>query len=268
MASVPEHLETVLVRYGTTAAAEATRLERRPAPTQEEQNRIRLLRSGIPPLIAKANRSLTDIQLRGAGLTDSARQRVMEGIAEYVSDIEGALGVPQRTTPMPQATGGYEALGDAPHPIDIATNDRAHGDAHTLRDHGPALPYRHAAGTKTVEGRLLLTHDGWPDRRNQSYQWTSIGVINATVNEAVRARWEEIRSALAVSGRFEATYDSGGEVGRGFINAHALGFGPAPQPEPHATSWVTLTLIHIPGPPAGFYVVRSFPTGVPGGLGG
>jgi hypothetical protein len=171
---------------------------------------------------------------------------------------------------MPQASGAYAALPDTPPEIDIAANDRAHPPpaAHTLDRHGPDLPRRHIAAVRTIEGRLLLTHDGWRERANQSYQWTSIGAINDYINARLRARWEEIRSALAVSGQFEETRDSGGLVGHGFINASALGFGPAPRPEPHATSWVTLTLRHIPGPPAGFFVVRAFPTGVPGGMGG
>ena len=120
---------------------------------------------------------------------------------------------------------------------------------------------------RTIAGRLYPPPNQWGPQANQSYQWTSIQLINETVNTRLRARWEEVRSALAVNGRFEDTYDSGGLVGRGFINAGALGLGPV-RPAPHATSWVTLTLELIQGAPPRFYIVRAFPTGVPGGMGG
>jgi len=77
------------------------------------------------------------------------------------------------------------------------------------------------------------------------------------VNDAIRARWADVKLHLAFNGIFEETFDAGRTVGQGFVNANAESGGP-PRSLLTPTNHVRLILAFAP-PPDGFHIVVAMP---------
>jgi len=108
----------------------------------------------------------------------------------------------------------------------------------------------------TIEGRIF-GEPRWSRRVNYSYRWQSNDELNDVVNEAIRARWADVKLHLAFNGIFEETFDAGRTVGQGFVNANADSGGP-PRSLLTPTNHVRLILAVAP-PPAGFHIVVAMP---------
>ena len=117
----------------------------------------------------------------------------------------------------------------------------------------PTARRREAA---TIEGRIF-GEPPWNRRVNYSYRWQSNDELNDVVNEAIRARWADIKLHLAFNGIFEETFDAGRTVGQGFVNANAEAGGP-PRSLRTPTNHVRLILAFAP-PPDGFHIVVAMP---------
>ena len=165
-----------------------------------------------------------------------------------------------------EATNSYNSLGDEPPRLNIGQNDAAHAadGAHTVERHGPNVPLNRgdaAPGDRTIEGRIY-GDPPWGRPENWSYRWMDESTMNRTVNDYVRANWDNIRSSLALDGEFDATFDAGHRTGEGFYNEGMYGAGPR-SAHYGQTSHVTLRLRLIPGDPPQFMVVTAFPSGLP-----
>jgi len=108
----------------------------------------------------------------------------------------------------------------------------------------------------TIEGRIF-GEPPWSRRVNYSYRWQSNDELNDVVNDAIRARWADVKLHLAFNGIFEETFDAGRTVGQGFVNANADSGGP-PRSLLTPTNHVRLILAVAP-PPAGFHIVVAMP---------
>ena len=108
----------------------------------------------------------------------------------------------------------------------------------------------------TIEGRIF-GEPRWSRRVNYSYRWQSNDELNDVVNEAIRARWADVKLHLAFNGIFEETFDAGRTVGQGFVNANADSGGP-PRSLLTPTNHVRLILAFAP-PPDGFHIVVAMP---------
>jgi len=117
----------------------------------------------------------------------------------------------------------------------------------------PTARRREAA---TIEGRIF-GEPPWNRRVNYSYRWQSNDELNDVVNDAIRARWADIKLHLAFNGIFEETFDAGRNVGQGFVNANAESGGP-PRSLLTPTNHVRLILAFAP-PPHGFHIVVAMP---------
>ena len=117
----------------------------------------------------------------------------------------------------------------------------------------PTARRREAA---TIEGRIF-GEPPWNRRVNYSYRWQSNDELNDVVNDAIRARWADIKLHLAFNGIFEETFDAGRNVGQGFVNANAEAGGP-PRSLLTPTNHVRLILAFAP-PPDGFHIVVAMP---------
>jgi hypothetical protein len=157
----------------------------------------------------------------------------------------------------------YDGLGDAPPKFNIADNDRNYESlgAHTLEHHGPQLPLtRGAPNVRTLEGRLYGDAP-WPKPENWSYRWLDVPTMNRAINEYVSSHWEQIRSVLAMDGRFKTTFDAGRVVGEGYFNRGMYGTGPTAATYAK-TAFVELRMRLVPGTdPPQVFVVTAFPSG-------
>ncbi|HEV2782705.1 MAG TPA: hypothetical protein VGX25_25215 [Actinophytocola sp.] len=165
-----------------------------------------------------------------------------------------------------EAIDTYNGLGEEPPRLNIGQNDAAHaGDgAHTVERHGPDVPLNRGdapPGDRTIEGRIY-GDPPWNRPENWSYRWTDESTMNRTVNDYVRANWDDIRSELALNGQFEGTFDAGHRVGEGFYNDGMHGSGPR-NAHYAQTSYVTVRLRLVPGDPPGVMVVTAYPSGLP-----
>ncbi|WP_157437135.1 hypothetical protein [Actinoplanes subtropicus] len=158
---------------------------------------------------------------------------------------------------------GYDNLGDEPPKFDVALNDAAHraDDAHTVDRHGPDVPLRRDPTMRTIEGRIY-GDTGWARPMNASFRWTDHSTMNRTVNDYVRAHWEQIRNNLATDGVHQATFDAGHRIGEGFVNTGMGGAGPR-RAQYMTTSVVRILIAIAPGtdPPEPF-IVTAFPAGL------
>jgi hypothetical protein len=172
----------------------------------------------------------------------------------------------QQELALRQATDTYNDLGDDPPRLNVGENDAAHGSngAHTVERHGPDVPLRQGdapPGDRTIEGRIY-GDPPWGRPENWSYRWSDTSTMNRTVNDYIRANWENIRSDLALNGEHSATFDAGHRTGEGFYNEGMHGSGPR-SAHYGQTSYATVRLRLIPGNPPSFMVVTAFPSGLP-----
>ena len=154
-----------------------------------------------------------------------------------------------------------DRLGDEPPKLNIAVNDNRYraGNAHTNRDHGPAIPLRRDSSVKTIEGRIY-GDDGWPRPANGSFRWSDPSTMNRTINDYVSQNWERIRNNLAIAGEHEDVFNAGHRIGEGFVNRGMYGAGP--RDARYATTSAVRIVIHLaPGsdPPEPF-ILTAFPT--------
>jgi uncharacterized membrane protein HdeD (DUF308 family) len=155
-----------------------------------------------------------------------------------------------------------DALGENPRRVNLNAEDpiRAADDAHTLERHGADVPLRRGdapPGSRTIEGRIH-GDPPWGEAENGSARWLSDSVMNNTVNEYIRANWEQIKLDLSLNGRHRANFDAGHAVGEGFFNSGMGGTGPRVAVYGQ-TSIVRITIILDAGPPVDFYVLTTFP---------
>ncbi|MGW4351641.1 alpha/beta hydrolase [Nocardia sp. NPDC004582] len=160
----------------------------------------------------------------------------------------------------------YEALGEEPPRVNIGENDAAYsaGGAHTIERHGPEVPLNRVdapPGDRTIEGRIYGDQP-WGPQQNWSYRWTDVSTMNRTINDYLRANWENIRTDLALNGEHSAIFDAGHSVGEGFYNQGMGGVGPR-LAHYTQTSHAKVVLTLIPGTPPSFMVLTAFPSGLP-----
>jgi len=174
----------------------------------------------------------------------------------------------QHEIELRRVMGIYDELGERPPRINIEANDAEHaGDgAHTLERHGPDIPLERAdapAG-RTIEGRIFGDAP-WDRPENWSYRWLDSSTMNRTINDIIRANWEQIRSDLAQHGEFNGTFDAGKAVGDGFFNERQAlpGGRAAPVAKYGVTGYVFLRLVLLAGEPARFFVETAYPSGLP-----
>jgi hypothetical protein len=157
----------------------------------------------------------------------------------------------------------YEKLGGEPPKFNVANNDALfRGDgAHTSERHGPDVPLRRDAASRTIEGRIY-GDSPWTRMENFSHRWTDPSTMNRTINDYVRENWEDIRSNLATDGVHRVKFDAHHRVGEGYFNVGMHGAGPR-QSRYSTTSFVSLTFRLVPGsdPPQPF-IVTAFPSGL------
>ena len=145
----------------------------------------------------------------------------------------------------------YNALGDEPPKVNMAKNDAAYTDAHTLERHGPDIPLERGSapvGDRTIEGRIY-GDEPWrtpgpppPDKPdNYSYKWKDASTMNRTVNDYLQNNWEQVRSDIALNGGHDATFNTGHAVGEGYSNSSYHTSNP-PNAVYGQTSMVTITI--------------------------
>jgi hypothetical protein len=172
----------------------------------------------------------------------------------------------QQELALRQATETYDALGEDPPRLNIAANDATYGSngAHTNERHGPDVPLRRGdaqPGDRTIEGRIY-GDPPWGNSQNWSYRWSDASTMNRTVNDYIRANWDDIRSDLALNGEHSRTFRAENRTGEGFYNEGMYGAGP--QSAHYAqTNYATVRLRLVPGNPPTFMVVSAFPSGLP-----
>lgn len=163
-----------------------------------------------------------------------------------------------------------------PPTIDIAANDAAYHDqgAHTGERHGSFVPLwiRDALpGEKSIESRVA-SGEGWNGQESKSFRWLSVDIMNKTLTEHIRSRWDKIKLELALYGAYDGPKNAQGQlrstpagevVGEGFEQVH----GPV---RPDATSDIvyyfregtsfTVRIRLIDGTPPRIMILTSFPS--------
>ena len=154
----------------------------------------------------------------------------------------------------------YTQLGEKPTKVDMDLNDARNPRAHTTERHGNAIDAVRDPNKKTIEGRIHGDAP-WTRAENFSYKWKDKATMNRTVNEYIQNNWEQIRSDLALKGRYEADFNAGKAVGEGYFNSGQGGVG-ARQSVYHQTSNVKITIELVPNSnPAEMYIIRAYPNG-------
>ncbi|WP_169812678.1 WXG100-like domain-containing protein [Nocardia acidivorans] len=160
----------------------------------------------------------------------------------------------------------YNALGEDPPRVNIGANDAAYGarGAHSVERHGSDVPLNRVdapPGDRTIEGRIY-GDPPWRRQENWSYRWLDESTMNRTVNDYLRANWENIRSDLALTGEHSAVFDAGHRIGEGFYNEGMFGVGQR-STQYAQTSYAKMRLMLVPGSPPSFMVITAFPSGLP-----
>jgi hypothetical protein len=157
----------------------------------------------------------------------------------------------------------FDALGETPREVNPRTEDLAHhaDGAHTTGPdgkHGADIPLRRAdnPGGRTIEGRLF-GDPPWREQHHSSSKWFSDSTMVRTINEYIRAHWEQIRYDLAVGGEHSGFGNAGSAIGEGFRNTGTLA---APAPLYLVSSLFRIRIRLLEGPPIDFFVVTSFPS--------
>jgi len=159
----------------------------------------------------------------------------------------------------------YEQLGDEPRHIDMAANEAANPGAHGIESHGPQIPLERSldasgnpTGVRTIEGRI---HGDlpWEGSTSFSARWSSMDIMNQTVNRYIRANWEQIRSDLALKGEHSGLHNARSPIGEGYYNTNYGQGGPRVSTGPVPVGISTIVIRIIAGDPPSYYVHTAFP---------